>query len=249
LTLTYSVILIIPCYNEEKRLDLNFYREFLSLHPDFFLLFVDDGSKDKTNLALKNLNTTSENFKVLSLSKNSGKAEAVRNGVLYSLREFDCDYIGFADADLSTPLTEFLFFRNKIQQDKDINIVLGSRVQMLGKNIKRNLFRHWFSRIIATAIAKVINEPVYDSQCGAKLFSKKIAGELFRDKFISKWLFDVELLLRYKLSHGSKEFNRTIVEIPVNEWTEKENSKLRYHYFFRIMYDLLRIRNRYFRNK
>ncbi|MES1198266.1 MAG: glycosyltransferase [Chitinophagaceae bacterium] len=247
--LKYSIILIIPCYNEQKRLDLNFYKAFLSNNSDIFLLFVDDGSKDNTIATIQSLNFSSSNIKILSLPKNEGKGESVRKGILHSLQQFEFDYIGFADADLSTPLTEFLHFRNKIQHDKNINIVLGSRIQMLGKNINRNLFRHWFGRIIATAIGKVLNEPVYDSQCGAKLFSKETARELFREKFISKWLFDVELLLRYKINHGSKEFKRTIIEMPVNEWTEKQNSKLRYHYFFRIMYDLMKIRNRYSQDK
>lgn len=177
-----------------------------------------------------------------------GKGEAVRQGILHSFHQFDFDYIGFADADLSTPLNEFYAFRSKMQEDKNICIVLGSRVQMLGKNIQRNLFRHWFGRIIATGIGKVINEPVYDSQCGAKLFSKEIAKELFEEVFISKWLFDVEILSRYKRKYGSEAFNKNITEIPVSRWTEKQDSKLRYHYFFRMMYDLMRIRNKYFRS-
>ena len=248
MALQYPIILVIPCYDEERRLDMNFYREFLSANPDFFLLFVDDGSKDGTMSLLKNLPLASGNFDVLSLPENTGKGEAVRQGVLHSLSTFDFDYIGFADADLSTPLTEFHIFRTRMQTDPTIRIALGSRVQMLGKNIRRNLFRHWFGRIVATAIGKVIKEPVYDSQCGAKLFAKETAGELFRDQFISKWLFDVELLSRYKKIHGSEVFKKTIIELPVNEWTEKQNSKLRYHHFFRILYDLIKIRNRYFRN-
>lgn len=245
----FSTILVIPCYNEEKRLDLNFYQEFLSANPDIFLLFVDDGSQDNTASVLQLVRSASDNFDVLKFPKNSGKGEAVRQGILHSLARFDFDYIGFADADLSTPLTEFLIFRSKMKDHKDIRIVLGSRVQMLGKNIERNLFRHWFGRIIATGIGNVINEPVYDTQCGAKLFSRESALELFQEAFISKWLFDVELLSRYKVTHGSEEFKRTIVELPVNQWTEKQDSKLRYHYFFRLLYDLLKIHKKYFRAK
>lgn len=242
----YSTILIIPCYNEEKRLPIAFFQEFLSANPDVFLVFVNDGSRDNTASVLGLLKPAATNFDILPFSKNSGKGEAVRQGILHSLAHYDFDYAGFADADLSTPLIEFLTFRARMREDKNIRIVLGSRVQMLGKNIQRNLFRHWFGRIIATGIGKVINEPVYDSQCGAKLFLKETARELFETAFISKWLFDVELLSRYKLKYGSNEFKKSIVELPVSEWTEKQDSKLRYHYFFRIMYDLLRIRKRYF---
>ena len=216
-------------------------------NPDLFILFVNDGSRDKTKTILSGLSAA--NFSQVELKKNSGKGEAVRQGVNYCLANFEFEDIGFADADLSTPLIEFISFRDVMKKNEDINIVLGSRVQMLGKNIKRNLFRHWFSRVIATAICKVIDEPVYDTQCGAKLFSRSVSQQLFKEKFISKWLFDVELLSRYKKLYGSDKFKETIIEYPVKEWTEKPNSKMRYHYIFRIMADLLRIRKHYFRKK
>ncbi|MBL7739903.1 MAG: glycosyltransferase [Chitinophagaceae bacterium] len=244
----YSTILIIPCYNEEKRLYLDFYEGFLLSNPDIFLLFVNDGSRDNTAILLQGLQQKARNAEVISLEKNKGKGEAVRQGVLYCLQHFDFTFIGFADADLSTPLQEFFTFRDKMEEDRNIRMVLGSRIQMLGKNIERSLLRHWFGRIIATGIGKVINEPVYDCQCGAKLFLRETAKELFEEAFISRWLFDVEILSRYKRKYGSKAFRNSITEIAVSQWTEKQDSKLRYHYFFRMMYDLVRIRNKYFRH-
>lgn len=243
----YPTILIIPCFNEEKRLDINSYQAFLSSHSDFFFVFVNDGSQDNTKSILDSFGQLSSNVSCISLSKNSGKAEAVREGILYSLANYSFDQIGFIDADLSTPLEEFISFKEKLVENPKVNIILGSRVQMLGKDIKRNLLRHWFSRIIATAICKVLYEPVYDTQCGAKLFSRKTAEELFKEKFLTKWLFDVELLSRYKRKHGSEAFKKTILEIPVKSWTEKPNSKLRYSYILKIFYDLLKIRNHYFK--
>lgn len=247
MTPEHATILIIPCYNEEKRLDIEAYKEFLSRHPDFFLVFVNDGSGDNTAKILDDFGQQSDKLTFISLSKNSGKAEAVRKGVLHSLSMYKFDQIGFIDADLSTPLEEFVCFKEKLKANAGVKIILGSRIQMLGKEIKRNLFRHWFSRIIATAIGKVLYEPVYDTQCGAKLFLRDTAEELFKDTFLTKWLFDVELLARYKHNHGSAEFKKTILEIPVNNWTEKANSKLRYSYVLKILYDLLKIRNHYFK--
>lgn len=246
---SHSTILIVPCYNEEKRLDIDAYRQFLTQNTGFFLVFVNDGSADNTEKILTNFGQQSDRVTFISLSKNSGKAEAVRKGVLHSLAAYTFDQIGFIDADLSTPLEEFISFKEKLETTPGINIVLGSRIQMLGKEIKRNLFRHWFSRVIATAIDKVLYEPVYDTQCGAKLFSRHTADELFKDEFLTRWLFDVELLARYKYKHGSAEFKKTILEVAVNNWTEKPNSKLRYSYILRILYDLLKIRNRYFKKK
>jgi len=245
----YSSILIIPCFNEEKRLNLTSFSTFIADNPDFYLLFVNDGSFDNTGAHLSDSSALAGRSSVLNLAQNSGKAEAVRAGFLYCFSHYDFNYIGFADADLSTPLDEFLSFRMAMQQSNKVQIVLGSRVQILGKNIQRSLVRHWFSRIIATAICKVIDEPVYDTQCGAKLFSRQIAEELFADKFISKWLFDVELLSRYKRSHGSVAFKQNILEIPVSAWTEQPDSKLKYHFVFRILADLWSIRNFYFRQK
>jgi dolichyl-phosphate beta-glucosyltransferase len=245
----YSAILVIPCYNEAKRLDLPSYREFLSAHPDFFLVFVDDGSHDNTQTILDAAGMAFGNYIILRQEKNTGKGEAVRKGMKYCFKNYDFDFIGYADADLSTPLSEFISFRNEMNNDPGIKIVMGSRVQMLGKTIKRRLFRHWFSRVIATAICKVLDEPVYDTQCGAKLFTRQVSEFLFKEKFISKWLFDVELLARFKKEFGSASFKTCIREYPVKEWTEKPDSKMRYHYIFRILADLLKIRKHYFRKK
>lgn len=246
---SYSVILVIPCYNEAKRLELPTYKAFLADHPDFFILFVNDGSRDDTQSVLDAAGIALDNYASIQLDKNNGKGEAVRKGIAYCLNRFDFEYIGYTDADLSTPLEEFLFFRNELKKNPELRVVMGSRVQMLGKNIRRNLFRHWFSRIIATAICKVLDEPVYDTQCGAKLFVRQTAEELFREKFISRWLFDVEWLARYKKMHGSEMFRKTILEYPVSRWTEMPDSKIRYHYFFRMIGNLFKIRKHYFRKK
>ncbi len=244
----FDTVLIIPCYNEEKRLDIQAFQDFLLAHPDFFILFVDDGSRDNTATLLQSIPPGNQ-FAALSLPSNVGKGDAVRQGVLHALENFQCRYIGFADADLSTPLSEFVAFQHIANLHSSTRIVMGSRVQMLGKNIKRSLVRHWFSRIVATAICKVIDEPVYDTQCGAKLFERATAARLFADPFFSKWLFDVEILARHKRSEGSEGFRATIIEQPVAQWIEKPNSKIRYHHIFRILRDLFRIRNHYFRSK
>lgn len=244
----FDTVLVIPCYNEEKRLDIQAFNDFLLAHPDFFLLFVDDGSRDQTGVVLRSISSNGR-FEALSLPANVGKGEAVREGVLHALKQLRFRHIGFADADLSTPLAELVAFQQIFQSNPEVKIVMGSRVQMLGKNIRRSLVRHWFSRIIATAICKVIDEPVYDTQCGAKLFERTTAEGLFAAPFFSKWLFDVEILARHKQAEGSAGFRTTIIEYPVAQWIEKPHSKIRYHHFFRIFSDLFRIRKHYFRRK
>jgi dolichyl-phosphate beta-glucosyltransferase len=242
----YSTILVIPCYNEELRINEGAYLEFLTAHKDYLLIFVDDGSTDNTRKIIERVISKTDNLVVVACGRNTGKGAAVRVGILHALNTHLSPYIGFADADLSTPLVEFGAFQEEMERNERIAIVLGSRVQMLGKNIRRNLIRHWIGRVIATIICKVLDEPVYDTQCGAKLFSRKAASELFREPFLSKWLFDVEVLARHKNMQGKELFRGTVIEVPLDNWTEKENSKLRYGHIFRILMDLRKIKKHYF---
>jgi hypothetical protein len=100
--------------------------------------------------------------------------------------------------------------------------------------------------VIATFICKILNEPVYDTQCGLKFFREPIVAGLMQEPFISKWLFDVEILARYKLRHGTRKFKERLVEIPMTEWTEKEHSKLKFYKVFAIVYELIKINRTYF---
>jgi dolichyl-phosphate beta-glucosyltransferase len=238
--------LVVPCYNEEYRIDENAYFDFLTTHPDYLLIFVNDGSTDNTRQVIDQILSRVDNIAVLTCSGNIGKAETVRYGVLHALENYEARYIGFIDADLSTPLVEIPSFEKEIEKNEGISIVLGSRVQMLGKDIQRNLLRHWISRFIATIICKVLDEPVYDTQCGAKLFSYRVAGPLFKERFLSKWLFDVEILARHKKITGDAQFRSTVIESPLSQWTERKESKLHYSHILRILIDLYRINNRYF---
>ena len=87
------IALVIPCYNEENRIDISEYKRFLRENNDIFMLFIDDGSTDNTVQRLEEI-TQLENSKYIILNKNSGKAEAVRLGVM-ELLKYDYDYIGF----------------------------------------------------------------------------------------------------------------------------------------------------------
>lgn len=243
----FKLIVVIPCFNEEKRLNLNTWFEYISSHTEYNFLFVDDGSNDNTYSILEELNIKYSNIAVLRNDKNLGKSAAVRNGILHAHKNFQFDFIAFIDADLSTPLTELDRFLFLFNSNKKIDFILGSRVQMLGKNINRNLFRHYIGRIIATFICKILDEPVYDTQCGLKMLKKDLAIELVNDTFISKWLFDVEMLARYKSIYGSALFKENLLEVPVLKWTEKSDSRLKYYEFLKIITELRKIKKRYFR--
>lgn len=231
-------IIIVPCYNEEKRLQVEEFKSFIANNKHFVFLFVNDGSKDKTQITINSLiEYNPEQILTVELLKNVGKAEAIRETIIYlSKNNIEFDYVGYLDADLSTPLSEMKRLFN-IGTEEQLLMVFGSRVKLLGNNITRSLKRHYLGRIFATLASKLIGLPIYDTQCGAKIFHASIANELFNKPFVSKWIFDIELFIRYK-----KNFNlQYIREITLESWTEIGGSKIKLIDFIRIPIEFFKI--------
>ncbi len=241
-----TLTLVIPCFNEADRLDVDAFLSFDRISIDF--LFVDDGSTDGTSALLDRLSAQDPaRFRVLTLDHNSGKAEAVRQGVLLATKEVP-DYVGYLDADLSTGLDEVAAMVALLDAQPQLLGVLGSRVRLLGRRIDRKIGRHYAGRIFATLVSLVLRLPVYDTQCGAKCFRATPAvTALFEDPFLSRWIFDVELLARFTrlASADGLEPGQILVEHPLAEWKEVPGSKLRLRHGFRALIDLARIRRRY----
>ena len=214
-------------------------------------MFVDDGSSDATRERLRSLATSApEQVKVLSLDANHGKAEAVRRGILEALAG-EPSFLGYWDADLATPLAVILDFRRMLERRPEIEIVMGARVRLLGRDIQRSALRHYLGRLSATWIALALGLRVYDTQCGAKLFRNgpRLAA-LFREPFLSTWLFDVEILARriaQTAQAGAAPAQAAVYEYPIEAWAEVGGSKLRSAAYLRAALDLIRIRRRYLR--
>ena len=103
-------IIVVPCYNEANRLDAVRFQEFSAANPAVEFLFLNDGSTDGTLGVLERLHAVDpQHFRFVHFSRNSGKAEAVRRGMLTALEDSP-DYVGFWDADLATPLCEIPHF-------------------------------------------------------------------------------------------------------------------------------------------
>jgi hypothetical protein len=116
---------------------------------------------------------------------------------------------------------------------------MGSRIKLIGNNVQRSLVRHYFGRIFATIVSQfVLKVAVYDTQCGAKVIDFETAKPIFSKPFISKWLFDVELLKRLKKIHNLKE---VVKEIPLEKWEEIRDSKIKVVDFFKIPFELFQI--------
>src|SRR3972149_2516570 len=106
---------------------------------------------------------------VVSLEENNGKARAVQLGVLAAFDRHP-EFVGFWDADLAAPLTAVQEFMEVFRARPEVEIVLGSRVKLLGRDIRRSLLRHYCGRVFATAASFALGVGVYDTPCGAKIF-------------------------------------------------------------------------------
>jgi glycosyltransferase involved in cell wall biosynthesis len=240
------LIVVIPCYNEEHRLPVDELRRFAVDGVRLEILFVNDGSTDGTLPLLQSL--VAENpakFSLLDLERNSGKAEAVRRGMLAAM-ERRPDLFGFWDADLATPFSELQGFLDVFETRPEIEMVFAARVRLLGRSISRNPARHYFGRVGATLISSSLGLAVYDTQCGAKLFRwSEPMRELFATPFLSRWIFDVEIIARLVRQRGRDAAARAIYELPIQVWHDVKGSKVRSTDFLRALKDLSRIRRAY----
>lgn len=244
-----STVVVVPCYNEAERLPVRTFREFVDRHADVALVFVDDGSTDATRSRLEHLSREDpRRFRVLALDGNRGKAAAVRAGMLEAFSS-GATYAGYWDADLSTPLDELPRFVEILERDPERLIVLGSRVQLLGRAIEREPHRHYAGRVFATCASVVLGLAVYDTQCGAKLL--RVCDEsraLFEEPFATNWSFDVELLARFRAMHlrsSAAELGRSLSELPLLRWQHVGSSKVRARHFAVALWELLRIARLY----
>jgi len=217
---------VIPCYNEEERLQSDQFKEFVGKNLGYHLCFVNDGSKDSTLKILKELSEENKDrISVYDCEKNGGKAEAVRLGMLHLAKEQQFDYIGFLDADLSTNFEDFQDLVNTISTSK-FQIVSGSRMSRMGANISKNSARAIISKTINFFIKKTLGMEINDTQCGAKIMTKEIIEKTFNTKFLTKWLFDVEIFMRMKKVYGSNNAKEMICEQPLKRWIHADGSKL-----------------------
>lgn len=239
----FNSLVIIPCYNEATRIDLDSFEKALKSINGLSLLFVNDGSKDDTSKMLNDFCSKQEGASFIDKKLNQGKAEAIRTAVNSTDLEA-YEYIGYFDADLATPLEELPRMFKLIEEKNQPYLLVGSRVKLLGlTQIKRKLSRHYIGRIFATLVSNMLNLAIYDTQCGAKLIRKDVCPALFKDPFTSKWLFDVELFFRLKKT--KKDYHQGIIEMPLLKWEDKAGSKIGFIYFLQAPFDLLRIYLKY----
>jgi glycosyltransferase involved in cell wall biosynthesis len=233
---------VVPAWNEAARLDAEAFVAHATAHPHQRLLFVNDGSTDDTARVLDAIGSRAPlGIEVLHLEHNVGKGEAVRRGLRQAL-DGGAPLVGFLDADLAAPLSAIEVLAAQLEAHDAVQLVLGSRVKLLGWAIERSEWRHYPGRLFATCASLALGLPVYDTQCGAKLLrAGPVAREALAAPFQSRWLFDVELIARVRDLAGVAALR----EVPLEAWADRGGSSVRLRDFVRAPWELWRIRRRY----
>jgi len=247
-----GVTVVVPCYNEASRFQADAFGDLIRRYSDVRFIFVDDGSTDETVKVLQDFaGAHPDTCKLKRMGANVGKAEAVRRGLLAAF-DTETTYAGFWDADLATPLDAIPLLCEVLRDRPELQMVFGSRVRLLGRDIRRQVERHYLGRLFATTVSMMLHLPIYDSQCGAKIFrAQPLVSGLFREPFVAKWVFDVEIVARLIQAlqpDGAARAGGMIYEYPLPVWHDIPGSKLRPSDFLGASLDLLKIRRRYLRD-
>jgi hypothetical protein len=175
------------------------------------------------------------------LPENQGKAEAVRRGLVGAFSN-NPDFVGYWDADLAAPLEEISRLRAGFETSPAPEAVLGVREQAPARRIVRTPLRGWLGRHLIHAVSWVVNLPTMDTQCGAKLFRvSPLTRAVFARPFRTRWLFDIEILLRYRASLDPPSWRNAIATCPLNEWREVPGSKLELRHCLAIFGEVCQI--------
>ena len=192
--------MIVPCFNEEKRINLDYWNKLAEL-PNVHWVFVNDGSSDGTKSLLNQITNSS----VINLERNSGKAEAIRKGILetFNKNQSEIFQFGYLDADSAFEIEDVKnVIKLSFSKESTYESYWGSRVALSGRNIARNNLRHILSRILITIFGYRMGNLPYDPQTGFKVF--KFNNEqmaIFDKNFKTKWFVDLEILLRFNAVH------------------------------------------------
>lgn len=240
----HLIAIIVPCYNETARLRVSDFEDFARNNPNVHLWMVNDGSTDETWSLLQSIARNTESVRIFNIEQNGGKGEAIRKGVLHVSMQQQYDFVGFIDADLSAPLSEILYLRDRLV-DKQLKIAAGVRVKLVGRVIERSSLRHYLGRMFATYQDTMLRLGNYDTQCGLKIFEMSLASKIFAETFTSNWFFDVELFVRTKKELGEEGYATWVEEVPLREWREVKGSKLKWTDFLKAPMEVYKIYRRY----
>jgi glycosyltransferase involved in cell wall biosynthesis len=229
-----SVSIVIPAYNEERRLGstLETVVAFLAGQPwHWEIRVVDDGSEDGS-VAVAEAMAAREPRVVVQREPHRGKGGAVKAGLLAAVGTFRF----ICDADLSMPIGEVARFLPPIAPVFDVAI--GSREGRLARRIGEPMYRHLMGRLFNYGVQWLVLPGIEDSQCGFKMFTASAVESIFPRVTVDGWAFDVEVLA------VARAQRLRIVEVPI-EWHYRAESRLSMlRDGWEMLNELLRIRLR-----
>jgi len=223
--------IIIPAYNEEKRIrkTVEDYIKYFKKY-NYELIIIPNGCKDKTEDIIKELSKKCKYIKYKRIKESVGKGESIKEGFKIAKG----DLIGFVDADNSTKPKDFLDLIKNIGR---YDCIIASRyIKGAIVRPKQKITRIIASRAFNSLVRLLFGLKIYDTQCGAKLFKNKAIKEIINKLDITRWAFDVDLLFKLKKNkHKIKEFP--------TEWEDKTGSTLKIHKAILEMFlSLIRLR-------
>lgn len=217
--------LVIPAYNEEKRLPAMLDRAATFLQAwsleekiNYEIVISDDGSIDGTTRYVLDRAGLDSTIRLVSLGRNCGKGGAVKRGINYSRGQ----YVLMADADGATEISDLprLWSRLHEIQRNEAGMAIGSRAHLEMESVAtRSLVRTVLMRGFHLLVTLLCTSNIRDTQCGFKLFTRKAARLLFSNLHLEGWTFDIEIILL------AEQLGIPISEVPVT-WHEVDGSKL-----------------------
>ena len=234
----YSLSIIIPLYNEQKRILKSFeiLKKFILKNNSnkIEIIFVSDGSTDQTNnLVRRFIENNKKKIKLIFISykKNVGKGFAIKKGILKSKKK----WILICDGDMSVNPDQFNYWYKNKKIIKINEAYFGSRGHEKSK-VKTSLTRKFLGMCFVIFIKLLLNIDLKDSQCGFKVLHRNYALKAFKRINSFRFAFDVELVLILK------KLQIKIKELPL-KWVHKSGSKLSlYKDIPKMTYDLLKIK-------
>ncbi|MBI4301464.1 MAG: glycosyltransferase family 2 protein [Chloroflexi bacterium] len=206
---------IIPTYNEEKRIPATLERIIAYLLGQDYgaeIIVVDDGSNDRTCPLVASLETSNPPITLIQ-TPHMGKGHAIKTGMLAARGQYRL----MCDADLSVPIEEVAHFLPPNLSDYDVAI--GSREMTGARRFDEPFYRHLMGRVFNWLVRLVTVRGFKDTQCGFKVFSQETAKSIFAKTRMAGWAFDVEVLFL------AQKRGLHILEIPV-PWYHGKKSKV-----------------------
>lgn len=229
-----SVSVVIPAFNEERRLGATLVTvtEHLREQPwDWEVRVVDDGSVDGT-VVVAEAAAAEEWRVVVQREPHRGKGGAVKAGLLASKGE----YRFICDADLSMPIAEIARFLPP--QAGAFDVAIGSREGLRARRVGEPAYRHVAGRLFNLGVQTLVLPGIEDSQCGFKMFTAGAVRSIFPKVSVDGWAFDVEVLAIAR-AQGLR-----ILELPI-EWHYRAESRLNMlRDGWQMLRELIRIRFR-----